>query len=50
MLPKLLESPAMPATIVLLGPSLALVGASALMWLVWAASSSCLVGALAGVA
>jgi hypothetical protein len=50
MLAKLLESPGMPAAIVLLGPSLALVGASALVWLVWAASSSWLIGALARVA
>jgi hypothetical protein len=50
MLAKLLKSPAMPAAFVLLGPSLALVGASALVWLVWTASSSWLVGALGRVA
>jgi len=48
MLAKLLESPAMPAAFLLLGPSLA--GASAVVWLVWTASSSWLAGALARVA
>jgi hypothetical protein len=50
MTPKLLEGSAMSVSIVLLGPSLAFVAASAVVWLVWPASGHWPVWALAPIA
>jgi hypothetical protein len=39
MISKLLESSALPATIIVLGPSSAYIAACAAVWLLWPASS-----------